>query len=468
MVAVNESSCMERERACVVLLSLAAVVLLVYLYAYVSSTPQTMIRTELSRTYLSRTYLRSHLGSGCVLVRRYSGQQGAGAKALVSLQHWIRDMQLPMMIAEPFLQNSVLGNRQGNGVRFSDVFDLDNFNALSRREGVPEIIDWSTYKANGPRQAVIIRMSSGPFKIAPAPDVKWTAAENDACYVTVIPGLDEANRVSLCKVKQITVYWPFVTNHPLSTDDVYGTLLQGLDPSNVTLVFSLWRGPWDGLNPPPALTNDSDIGLGYKFQDSLRLQLSSQQYQKKFLTDHRANESRYVAVMIRAEHSFLGYKNSGKTKLLPYLEGCMQELLHKTTEAMKTVDTTHLLVTSDVGQYGSGSWNRTVSSTGELAAIEHTVERTVQRLYSGRWSFHQWEHSFSEATDGVEDRGYVAAVQRVLASQAACLILVGGGSFQRLSLTNYLHRTSNQPHTRCIHLVCVNRALEYNFMIKNG
>ena len=40
-------------------------------------------------------------------------------------------------------------------------------------------------------------------------------------------------------------------------------------------------------------------------------------------------------------------------------------------------------------------------------------------------------------------------------SQAACLVLLGGGSFQKLALTSYLYRTKNQTHIRCVHLVCV-------------
>ena len=49
----------------------------------------------------------------------------------------------------------------------------------------------------------------------------------------------------------------------------------------------------------------------------------------------------------------------------------------------------------------------------------------VERLYerSEGWSFEQWEQSFIDTLGGAMDSGYVAALQRVLAtsSKVACL-----------------------------------------------
>ena len=82
------------------------------------------------------------------------------------------------------------------------------------------------------------------------------------------------------------------------------------------------------------------------------------------------------------------------------------------------------------------------------------MKRAVERLYEGRegWNFDQWEQRFIDSLGGVTDRGYVAALQRVLASssKAACLVLMGGGRFQELSLESYLYHT-REPATHKMH-----------------
>ena len=78
-----------------------------------------------------------------ILVLQYAGQQGAGVNEVQSVYTEMDIM--PMMVVEPFLQNSVMGvhpqmKGEEQGVKFSDVFDIDLFNTVSRSEGSPEMI----------------------------------------------------------------------------------------------------------------------------------------------------------------------------------------------------------------------------------------------------------------------------------------------------------------------------------------
>ena len=61
--------------------------------------------------------------------------------------------------------------------------------------------------------------------------------------------------------------------------------------------------------------------------------------------------------------------------------------------------------------------------------------------------------TFTNATKRIENSGYIAALQRTLASQAECLVLAGGGNFQELAMRDYMR---NHPNKRnwCIHAVC--------------
>ena len=55
---------------------------------------------------------------------------------------------------------------------------------------------------------------------------------------------------------------------------------------------------------------------------------------------------------------------------------------------------------------------------------------------------------------GITDLGYVAAIQRTIASRADCLVLVGGGHFLKLALGDYLKFHPNHS-SWCIHTVCM-------------
>ena len=92
---------------------------------------------------------------GFVMALTYSGQQGAGIQALMSLQCFVGSFSLPMEIVEPVISStrfesfsSSTNNR--SLVTFSDMFDRKHFNDISVDAGLGQ----SKY---------IISFSSTPF-----------------------------------------------------------------------------------------------------------------------------------------------------------------------------------------------------------------------------------------------------------------------------------------------------------------
>jgi hypothetical protein len=65
-----------------------------------------------------------------------------------------------------------------------------------------------------------------------------------------------------------------------------------------------------------------------------------------------------------------------------------------------------------------------------------------------------WENSFAQATDGIVDNGYIAALQRTVASTADCIVLVGGGNFHNMVLQEYMDNHP-YPSKQCIYNICV-------------
>ena len=418
---------------------------------------------------------------GYVIALRYSGQQGAGMKALLSLQRWVRDVRLPMKIVEPFIVKSVLGafkNSAAQEFKFSDLFDLAQFNDVSRSEGVAELISWDTYVAQAPSNAVLVKfiIPANRTSPVPSPKVVWSVQPGrEKCWKgEYFPKIKhfKINYEKLCFVRVVIAHFRFLSSHTISSDEVCRYVLSGLDPSNCTLVFNLWRGPWkvfDPLLPPPAscryysdrfnyhfIRNESALFIKEKLKESPRLLRDIKSYQGMFL--NRSAAMSYIAVMLRAEHAVLrNWRNKNlNDPVHTQLRHCLDEAAVKAESIMKELGTQDVFVTADIGIYGSHSWSKTMglihSTQEELATIRTEIKDTVSRLYRKKWMLDEWEKTFSLATGGLDDSGYVAALQRGVASKASCLVLLGGGSFQTLALDNYLNRNKS-----CVHYVCIDK-----------
>ena len=79
------------------------------------------------------------------------------------------------------------------------------------------------------------------------------------------------------------------------------------------------------------------------------------------------------------------------------------------------------------------------------------------------WPFKEWEQSYLNASRGIKDRVYLAALQRTLASQADCLILMGGGSFREVAFNNYLALHPDKSK-QCVRTICISKRFTHMLM----
>ena len=117
------------------------------------------------------------------------------------------------------------------------------------------------------------------------------------------------------------------------------------------------------------------------------------------------------------------------------------------------------MITADIGKYGSNTFHWAVKDKEKLAIGINETKTTMLELTNHTLSFEEWEESYVMAAGGITNSGYIAALQRTIASQADCLVLImGGGNFQDLALQEYgrLHQIKKK---RCIHYVCIHRAI---------
>lgn len=168
--------------------------------------------------------------------------------------------------------------------------------------------------------------------------------------------------------------------------------------------------------------------------------------------------------MIRLEHAtMLSEKNPRQHSI----RGCLQELAQRAEKVSRITGSRLPVVAADIGKYGSNTWKWAIKDQEKLRTAVNDTKAAMGTLLQHRMSFEEWENTFVEATGGVTNEGYIAALQHTIASRADCLVLMGGGSFQQSVLQEYLH-IHKETKKRCVEMVCLHFEEQMAAVIRNA
>ena len=395
---------------------------------------------------------------GYVVALRYTGQQGTGIQALMSLQCFVGSFNLSMYILEPSMTDTRFGSffelspsfnsSSESLLRFSDMFDIAHFNNASRSMGFAEIRSESKFQMNAPTDVILIKS----YRSVESPaTLVWISKEKDDCYSDqhVSKGYCIRRVVSVTGKKDIKVSYQIFTE-----DELFSVVLGPWSPNEVTLVFKEWHTPWYVLSPSlPNLLHCKDIrsvSTETQFHTSSTLLADAQRYENHFL-----DSKNKLAVMLRIERMMIYLTIMKNRKKIDSIESsvmkCLNEVVHIVEEKWKKHRFLTPLVTLDLGKHGSISWrDRNIALSRN---ITEQAKSTLSKLFHNQWTFREWEDSFMKVASIPKSSGYIAAFQRTLASRADCLVLVGGGYFQELALNDY-KRNHPDKSTWCIYIVC--------------
>ena len=166
--------------------------------------------------------------------------------------------------------------------------------------------------------------------------------------------------------------------------------------------------------------------------------------------------------MLRIER-FLTLAVSGRSN--ESVESCLKKTISIHDDIVDSMENTGTYVTVDIGKYGSGIMQKegVVSQFGKgsIESITTSVESIFHHLFDTPLTLEKWENTFVNATNGIVERGYIAMLQQNIASQADCLILMGGGSFQQVAGIQYLNNRGRR--SLCLHTVCVSKSFKKTF-----
>ena len=174
---------------------------------------------------------------------------------------------------------------------------------------------------------------------------------------------------------------------------------------------------------------------------SKRIKRDAEEYIKRYF----GGKKDFISLMIRFEHRL----TAAKTDKL----AVVKSILHEVRQNWIVVkDRQHLNATFlafDVGKYGSAGFNL-LNFFGPMGEILEEMRKFFDSLYNGSISYSEWEDSFVEVggvKSGSGVAGYVAILQKEIASQGRCIILIGGGSFQESA--GHLHQLHHQGQKQC-------------------
>ena len=247
----------------------------------------------------------------------------------------------------------------------------------------------------------------------------------------------------------------------MTMKELQGELYAGHKLSKVTLLINFWRS-FDFMSSlfelPEVCRKSEGPSVSTRLRPSTMVANHAQYYKENILKSQHI-----TAVMVRIER-FLEQQVTGITH--ESLTSCINTTLDihdKIKTGRKDVGT---FLTLDIGRFGSHVMQRSNAVTklaahGEdsVESIASLVESTILYLYNNRFTLKTWEDTFIEASDGITEMGYIAMLQRSIASAADCIILMGGGSFQQVAAYQYI-KSHPDPSSQCLYQVCVTQSFD--------
>ena len=383
-----------------------------------------------------------------VLCYSYWEQQTNALINMWSLQKWA-DKSGKLKVVEPFVVKSkfvfpeyVDNHQLANTLRFSDYFDLDYWTKETSKLGIEPLVSWETFLKYANRKVIVALPVYGAPPGGVYVDNEISKCE--ACKAELEKFTNNMNALFKnlnFEVIKIVCFAFYRAKDTLSLQKFNSHLISY---SKATV----WFGFWEGVASGRVLISDHSLARTYigsekilsMMQPSPRIIVDSRNYVKTVLnTEFRG----YTAINIRsarryAEMVLKGYPSSDVLNYFMNCAGKLNDILDKS-------GSTRYFLSADIGKLGDQTAYKLNDNDSEKL-----LQQILQVVYGNR-TIDSYENEFIKAANGVEDRGYLASVQKTITEKANCLIVMGGFSkFQRSIMLNY--RNGNQ--FKCIKYLC--------------
>ena len=438
---------LKSKRNLVVLLVVSVFVLIIVNVAIKSNIQYT--KRKATTRGLSRLIGSLEESSGYVLVKDYPNQVTSASFGLLSLQCWAGAVSKNVRIVEPFIvEESRLGFSlewddsvllKTEVVTLSDFFDLDKWqrqlHSMGQKYTHAVMEDWRKFLKSAPRDLIVVARESNKARRNSSSQTFYKAVSSWVSkhdFKIVREVLIKEKKYSFRKFKKL----------------IYGRF----PPNKVVVFFEQWGGIAGKIYPLSyTITGINQCLKGkytkFLFEISKGLIKDSKKYAHKYLP---GQSKRYVSVMLRTERIGLHSLRWNSTIGRGVFEKCLMAINQKVQSMTNSYNLTGVFIAIDYTKYGSlrlrsnNSYN--FMNNTFLDSIRNQLFRMMEP-YGNRLTVTEWEESF-ENTSSIKASGYVAQMQKYLASSARCLVLAGGGTFH--SSAYQLYQSLHPGSDNCV------------------
>ena len=419
---------------------------------------------------------------GAVLSLYMYEQMGNGATNLMNLQCWAGSLN--MQVVEPSIRESRLG---GDGVfyftqdykttkTFRDLFDFEQWDHYSNSRDYGPLISMETFLLKASRNIIYVELMYGSSVKCPQSVFDHVRSIFDNPHQIFKHLTIESFPVSFLSSQGFRIVRNVCINllqdERLRTQAEFNQLIFGdlFGNGNYTIIFDEWRAlrnesetegklgfvkpgldhyrilvkdthctyeslklqphyqTWldmhrnfsssepEPIEPDLELLKESKLGL----IPSLFVSKNAASYRAKYLDDRP-----YLAVMMRMEVLREGISNRN------IYHDCLNRVKKLWTFAMERYNLKQTFFSSDLGKYGSASWEfysqwRHLPSGQFQQDLMHIIDKSSSYTDTVDSSFEDITHS--------NGRVEIAWTQSIVAANARCVIFLGGGAFQGLIL----------------------------------
>ena len=367
-------------------------------------------------------------------------------------------------VVEPFAKDSTLGLTDQilyrydftNVLYFSDYFNLDFWTKMTNKNyGIPPLEKWNTFALYPFKKTVVVIFA---FDVSPQGVHIDDDINKDQNCVKMKKNFykQHANLFNRLQIEVVrNVCFVFNAGKPKEYSILlhqFNSIIQNND-SDVHVWFSVWRGFQHDRIP---IIDHELLLRTYKDKNKDKIQ-NMVKISKRILLDSR----KYVNDVLNVDfhgYTAVAFRTGNRREVLQVVDKYSRKdvilYFHKCAEDVK-----HLLLENpsepkflsiDLGRFGDMG-----AAYGFFKVNDdgNKLFKFVLNIVYGNKSIDEYENEIIGAANGIEDSGYIGAMQKTIAENAKHLIVVGGYSnFQASMIMKFKAKNENCPN--CIMLIC--------------
>ena len=392
-------------------------------------------------------------GNRYALSSSYWEQQTNAILNLYCFQRWANSVGLK--VVEPFASQSKLQfpdeilydyHNKSKTLHFHDYVDIEYYNSQTNLlGGVPALVPWVKFVRHSGKRIVVLIITHHcrPSGIYINDEIK--ASQHTACnkemslfyekHSQLMHSLqfEVVRNICISIFKYSNVMSPEEFNSFLDLDNFKG---------DITLWVSEWRGIGTGRITFTGIRESEFYRLrGGKdhlltmIRPSKRILSDSKRYVRQVLA---CNFNQYDAVVVRVRP----FRNLTVEKNLLFFEDCATQL----EQYLNGLKSRKTFLGISLGRFGDMDvlnyydHDFDHNSHGQYTGNgQKLLQRFLNIVYGAEGkTINTYDDEFIRATGGLVDNGYIATVQKTIATHARSLVVLGGrSSFQRSIIVNY-------------------------------